>query len=477
MLKAGLATDEPMMSGKAFGAVAKQAHLPVLLVLMSALAACQPVRDDPAPPDPLVAEGERLFFEETFDGNGRTCGTCHRAEENFTLTPAFVATLPPDDPLFVAETNPDLGQGFESPRLMRELALIVENLDGFENLAERFTLRGIPHTLGLRTSVAAASGPRLGWSGDGAPGDGSLRSFATGAVIQHFTKTTARIPGVDFRLPTAAELDALEAFQLSLGRQEELGLPLPLRSFVASRGQEIFLDPTLGKCNACHFNAGANVDPSIFGVSNDNRNFNTGVENLPDQPADLTGELVPPDNGFGRPDGNGEFNTPSLVEAADTGPFFHNNSVETIEGAVAFYNGAAFNESPAGQLLISATGSGIELDATQIVEVAAFLRVINALENIREGVAQLEIALEPQRFGERRAARALTRAVHEAEDGRTGLAGGGLVPVAVSYVDEAYGLARQAQALESEDSERQRLVREAMAEFESARNELVEEST
>lgn len=184
---------------------------------------------------------------------------------------------------------------------------------------------------------------------------------------------------------------------------------------------------------------------------------------------------MPPDNGFGRPNGNGEFNTPSLVEAADTGPFFHNNAVETMEGAVAFYNGAAFNDSPAGQLLIAATGSGIQLDATQVVEVAAFLRVINTLENIRESVSQLEIALEPQRFGKQRAERALTRAAHEAEDGRTVLAGGGLVPVAVSYLDEAYRLARQ--ALERKDSARQGLVREAMAELESARNELVEEGT
>ena len=40
-----------------------------------------------------------------------------------------------------------------------------------------------------------------------------------------------------------------------------------------------------------------------------------------------------------------------LSEAADTGPFFHNNAIETIEGAVAFYNGDSFNDSPSGQFL------------------------------------------------------------------------------------------------------------------------------
>ncbi|MGH7208857.1 MAG: hypothetical protein ACREIL_05680, partial [Nitrospiraceae bacterium] len=56
----------------------------------------------------LIAKGERIFFNETFNGNGRTCGTCHRAEANFAIDPAFIATLPDNDPLFVAEFNPDL---------------------------------------------------------------------------------------------------------------------------------------------------------------------------------------------------------------------------------------------------------------------------------------------------------------------------------------------------------------------------------
>src|SRR5438093_533858 len=176
------------------------------------------------PPDrlsQLIAKGSYLFFNETFGGNGRTCGTCHPAENNFTIDPAFIATLPKDNPLFVAEFIPALKENFENPALMREFGLILENLDGFADLKNKFVMRGVPHVLGLRTSVNSPGGPRTGWSGDGAPGDGSLRSFATGAVIQHFTKTLNRIPGVDFRLPTDEELDALEAFQLSLGRRSE----------------------------------------------------------------------------------------------------------------------------------------------------------------------------------------------------------------------------------------------------------------
>jgi hypothetical protein len=350
---------------------------------------------------------------------------------------------------------------------MREIGMILENLDGFDDLENKFTMRGVPHVLGLRKSVDSAQGPRTGWSGDGAPGDGSLRSFATGAVIQHFTKTLNRIPGVDFRLPTEDELDALEAFQFSLGRQQGLDLPLPLKGTVVKRGQELFLDPTTGKCFACHANAGANGAPNIFGPGVGNLNFDTGVENLPDQPADLTGENVPPDDGFGTP-GNGTFNTPSVVEAADTGPFFHNNSVETLEGAVAFYNGDAFNNSPAGQLLQGATGSGINLDGTQIVEVAAFLRVINAIENIRESIAQLEASLQ-KRSGEAR--ERLDRALAETKDSITVLRGGGLHPDVVAHLKEAKRLIkRAARSLFF----RRKHTKNAIAEEEKARTLLVE---
>jgi len=429
-----------------------------------ALAACQTT-----PPDPKaaqIAKGRDLFFNETFRGNGRTCGSCHREERNFTIDPAFIATLPPNDPLFVAEFTPALSRNFENPRLMREFGLILENLDGFDDLANKFTMRGVPHVLGLRVSVASPQGPRTGWSGDGAPGDGSLRSFATGAVIQHFTRTLNRVPGVDFRLPTADELDALEAFQLSLGRQADLALPLPLRGTVAKRGQEIFLDNRLGKCNVCHGNAGANLAPG------NNANFNTGVEDLPDQPARLTGEKVPRDDGFGRP-GDGTFNTPPLVEAADTGPFFHNNSIETIEGAVSFYNGQSFNNSPSGRFLASTdpNGIGIRLDATQVVAVAAFLRVINALENIRQSIELLERSESLGSFERPEADRLLRLAVAETGDSIRVLEDGGLHPQAVAQLVEARQLADRAT---KSVFFRHGLTREAIEAQEKARALLVE---
>jgi mono/diheme cytochrome c family protein len=432
---------------------------PALAAAAAALVSCSA-----PPPDPqqaLIERGRELFFNETFAGNGRTCGSCHREEANFALDPAFIATLPPNDPLFVAEFVPALRENFENPRLMREFGLILENLDGFDDLPNRFVMRGVPHTLALRTSVASPQGPRTGWSGDGAPGDRSLRSFAVGAVIQHFTKTLERVAGVDFRLPTEAELDALEAFQLSLGREQDPALPLALKGTVARRGQEIFLDDALGKCNRCHANAGANAGFGNLG----NANFDTGVENLPDQPARLTGENVPRDDGLGTP-GDGTFNTPPLVEAADSGPFFHNNAIETIEGAVAFYDGAAFNGSPSGRAV-----GGIELDGTQIVAIAAFLRVLNALENIRSGRGHLESARRLGLFERQRSDTLLRRALIDTGDAIKVLAGGGLHPRAVLQLESARAAA---DAARGSFFGRRRQLERAVAALDAARAQMIE---
>ena len=439
--------------------------------LLALLAGCaKPPLPPLSPQDELVARGRDLFFNETFGGNGRTCGTCHPADNNLTIDPAFIAKLPPTDPLFVAEFVPALKTGFESPRLMREFALIRENLDGFDDLENKFVMRGVPHVLAMRNSIASPAGPRTGWSGDGAPGDGSLRSFATGAVIQHFTKTLNRVAGVDFRLPTDAELDAMEAFQLSLGRQNDLALPLPLKGVVAKRGQQLFLDNNVGKCNICHSNAGANGRLGAADLGN--ANFNTGVEDLPDQPARLTNEKVPPDDGFGIP-GDRTFNTPPLVEAAGTGAFFHNNSVSTIEAAVGFYDGDSFNNSPSGQFLksIDPQKKGIELDATQISAISAFLRVLNAIESIRQSSVLLaDSALHPPPRRQS-SAELLKQARSVVGTAARVLAEGGLHPQAVAQLKSAQGHIDRAAAYHSPP---QRILDEALRAQEQARAELVE---
>jgi cytochrome c peroxidase len=324
----------------------------------------------------MIELGRDLFFNETFDGNGRTCGTCHPANNNFTIDPAFIKTLPKNDPLFVAEFNPDLAE-LENPTLMRKFGLILENLDGFTPTPG--VMRGVPHNLGMPTSMKSDL-PDIpeatGWSGDGSP-DGTLRGFTIGAIVQHLPKTLNRQEGVDFRLPTDLELDAMEAFMLSVGRQKDVDLKnMAFSDPTAERGRALFLAEKgeLNRaCHACHANAGATTSFNGF-----NANFDTGTRNV-----SLAGA---PDGGFGRQQqsgvagfGDGTMNTPSLIEAADTPPFFHNNSAATLEDAIAFYGSDEFAQSPGG----ADNGGPFMFADGDIEAIAALLRTLNAMENIR----------------------------------------------------------------------------------------------
>jgi len=335
-----------------------------------------------------VGDGGDLFLRETFGGNGRTCGSCHSVEDNQTIGPEFIATLPPTDPLFVHEFNPDLTQ-LEVAQLLRQFGLILENVDGREDPTNKFVMRGTPASLSLATSIDQPAGSPLpedpmGNSGDGAF-LGTINSFPLGATMQHFPKTLNRVEGVDFRLPTQDELNKMEAFMLALGRTQDLDLgAVSLADSGAEAGRLIFMNDgstttiAAGKCAICHSNAGASHRDG------GNRNFDIGIEEVPHPARELV--PFPFDGGFGKdpnPDGtfgDGTFNTPPLVEAADTGPWFHNNVIDNLEEAVAFFSSSYFANSPAADPV---TGVGpISLLPQESDQVAAFLRVLNAAFNL-----------------------------------------------------------------------------------------------
>lgn len=398
----------------------------------------------------LIARGQKIFTEETFEGNGRTCSTCHRPDNNHTIDPIYITKLPKKDPLFVAEFNPALAN-LEKPALLRQFGLFVTNIDGFDR---PIVMRSAQHLLGLSVSLiheTTAMGGEftqdqdyynehdpialqenrqtqaIGWSGDGAPDGGALRDFAKGAIKQHLPKTLSRVDNTDFRMPTEDELDALEAYMLSLGRSSDLNLAaMTFKSPLVQKGLLLFNTknnpgetltngyptggtPTFGttaNCNGCHKNAGA-----LSSTTSANPTRDTGVERMRDQLHHLADASVTYDGGFGqelqndcgpnydqacysdgsldprniRPSNHprlNRFNTPSLIEAADTGPFFHNNSVTTLEESVAYYNTESFNQSP-GAFTAKGINRQVKLDSSQVIAVALFLRSINVLENIR----------------------------------------------------------------------------------------------
>lgn len=380
-------------------------------------------------------DGADVFFRQTFEGNGRNCGSCHPAENNQVIEKDFIDDLlisNPNDPLFVAELRPptDPISDLERPALMKEFGLILENVDGLEDPNNKFLMRGVPHSLSLATSIAAGAGEdvsifteRTGWSGDGSPAGlttssgittaGRLLDFTLGAIIQHYPNDSlARVfkedvpqgADFDFRLPTQEELRVSNEYMLTVGRTQDITIAnVSLNNTDAETGRVAFQRQT-AFCNGCHFNAGANA---FF--TGGNSNFDTRAEFLPNPAQGFNGINFPLDGGFGGQglanpnndcDGDGvndcfgdlKQNTPPLIEAADTAPFFHNNAAATLEDSIDFYRGAPFfdpNAVPANPRTAAS-----DLTVAEVDQVGAFLRVLNASFNYQLAIQRAEASFD-----------------------------------------------------------------------------------
>jgi len=192
-------------------------------------------------------------------------------------------------------------------------------------------------------------------------GAATLGDFATGAVRQHFPRTINRVNAVDFRLPTAAETAALDAFQQTRNVPADENFDLNRFATTAAQiaGRALFFGST--KCSKCHSGTVlAATDGTISGKTG-NANFNTGVDALPIN----TGIDLLPTEAFGMR----EFNTPALFNVKNHAPFFHNGAVATVHQAVEFYSTSAFQNSPAAAQIGGLTfGSVADID-----NIAAFL--------------------------------------------------------------------------------------------------------
>lgn len=410
-----------------------------------------------------VTQGSVLFNAEGFQGNGRTCASCHAPSQSFRLPPSdvqtrFAALATTFDPLFVGEAAPSsfdagfdanlntltltaapsdaapcIGQlggvitattgratilarvsptsyllygganptltgtvadnrgcsaavvsvtqgslavaagsavaGLENPLRMRRSndaafpqgrALILENIDGFPPAVPVF--RKSPHI------VNASRTAPFGFSGD-IP---DLRTFSTGAVTQHFTRTLARSSAgaaPDFRSPTTGELAYLEAFMLAQefpAGSDPNKFDLDRFSTTAQqrRGRTAFFGAA--KCSRCHGGPVlAATTVSILGKSvGVNASFNTGVVNQAINGAGPGRDNLRPTE----LNGAREFSVPQLLNVPNLAPFFHDASASTLNDAVNFYDTPAFNGSPAGIAI-----GGINLSGQTQNDLVAFL--------------------------------------------------------------------------------------------------------
>ncbi len=386
-----------------------------------------------------IDKGFQLFTTEKFNGNGRTCSTCHLPEKNYTISPADIVFLPaPQADLVFAKKTP----GLENAKLVSKFALF--NIGpGNANVAfpvgpfrTSMTMAGLDLTVsncrvpppfspvcpGV-TADDARTGPQLGWSGDGSPrnphhgnadldADGSLRGFTNGAIAQHFPKTLNRRVPSDFRFATDDELDAIEAFLRWLGRRPVNAPPadperpanrefnilptavtpgLTFKDARVREGLAIFISDE-ASCNSCHRNGGAHFNLSRFGDP-PGTNFNslTDVDEDRAKVSFVTKVIVPKDEGgentpgFG-PTSFGAFNIQPLIEAPRKKSFFHLGAETDFEKALAFYFREPFISS--AEIDPEHCRDTVCLETTfgpkPLERLGAFLRSLSAFYSLRD---------------------------------------------------------------------------------------------
>jgi len=341
-----------------------------------------------------VQDGKRLFEDETFGGNGRTCRTCHSRETGTTSPEDAQKRFQknPNDPLFVHDGSDD-GNGHGVSRILSDATILITIplpagviMDSNPNLHSVTFKRGIPTTLNT---------PALEhiFMLDGRQPD--LPSQAAGAIAAHAQALVA---------PTGAQLQAIADFQLtnqffSSPATKHLadGGPeptLPTGVTASERRGRFFFedvvdfdDPKHGFCAACHsgpllnhtnaFLEAIGGPPvgsrfqSVF-VSELNQTetphdfeFPGGVHISSVDPgrvlitgvADVANPLSENVNAF---------KIPQLRGIRHTAPYFHDNSRKTLEDVLEDY-----------AIFFNIVTNGLELTAQDKKDIVAFLKLLD----------------------------------------------------------------------------------------------------
>jgi hypothetical protein len=343
-------------------------------------------------------EGRRLFEEETFGGNGRTCLTCH-SQTTGTVSPADAEqrlAADPADPLFVADGSDD-GLGHGVSRMVADATVLMKiPLPGNVKLKDdpdaQFVIlkRGIPTTLNT-----PALDPVLML--DGRQPD--LPSQAAGAIHDHAQAALA---------PTTEQLSLIAKFQLTDRFFSSIALrnfahgaappQLPIgRTASERRGRRFFEDippDATGKdglCAGCHSGPMLNATNAELAkilpippgtrfqsvlVSEFNAAGNTPITFVFTNPDTTTTELTTPDPGralitgvgqeFGSFDNVNAFKIPTLWGVRKTAPYFHDNSAKTLEAVAVHYR----------NFFLVVTGGGLVLDDQDLADMVAFMKLL-----------------------------------------------------------------------------------------------------
>jgi cytochrome c peroxidase len=346
----------------------------------------QPIVEDPQAEETWDAEqhattissfGSNLFTKETFQGNGRTCATCHTLATG-GLTPAQVRAAWNKDrrgPLFRAIDSDD-GTGASYNKLLNDASIVVDiALPANIRLAANPTARSIKLRRGVPSTLDA---PRFDRVIMFDLRENTLQNQALHAIQGH---AQAR------RNPTTNELNAIVDFERNLFSSKALsnyakGGPAPAwpagTTESEKRGKAWFAPTAV--CGGCHGGPLGNVahatnpiglpEGAQFGlalVPEFNFLGRPTHEFIVTNPDGTETRVTTPDPGLmlttGRAADANLFKMVPLRNLRNTAPYFHDNSAKDVAGIMRQY-----------AALLQAVG--IPHTAQDIADMTAYLKLL-----------------------------------------------------------------------------------------------------
>jgi cytochrome c peroxidase len=297
-----------------------------------------------------TVQGAYLFTKETFNGNGRSCATCHTLTSG-TLSPSQAQAAYArnhNDPLFRA-LDSDAGNGASYSKLLADATVTVDlalpaNVRLADSTARTVKLRrGIPSTFD-----DPRFDPVLMLDGR----EPSLQAQAKDAIAGH---------AQGGRVPSSSELNAIADFEKVLFSSSKMAnwaitgtAPAAPQGKTDSekRGQAFFAPN--GLCGGCHngpmFSSMTAFNPvglpagtrfSFALVSEFNFAGNPTKEYIVKNPDGTETHVVSPDPGRLLVTGNAQdintFKMVSLRNIKNTAPYFHDNSAKDLTGVMKQY--------------------------------------------------------------------------------------------------------------------------------------------
>lgn len=351
-------------------------------------------------------EGQRLFDDETFGGNGRSCATCHPPDTG-TVSPEDVqlrfSIFGLVDPLF---RHDGLDDGLSGVTRIREHATIRIQLDlpPYITLKNDPTRRTIVVSRAIPTTINTAPLDAVFMSD---LRNATLEEQALEAIVGHAQSTVAPTT-LQLELIAEFERESPRFFSSPALRQFAKGGPPPVlpagNTESQRRGRAFFVEAPFrkggkdGLCATCHsgpmlnktgkassdlllgggrvgapdataFVSERNVmrNPVYAFLIEDGRGHTVEMSS-PDPGAILTARMLPPPSLFARTTFMNFFKIPTLWGVKNTPPYFHDGSAKTLREVVAQHE-FMFEDNPFG-LIAPLT----EEDRQDIIE---YLNILN----------------------------------------------------------------------------------------------------